>query len=119
MLDTGLTEAALPLERALPLYEPSSLASTVLSDKRLLVVLQVDPNNAEAVARRVPDKDDVDLYELDLTTVTASLSMPRVKVLPGLGRPARVTAVETRALVLRKDRGFDRGGVALELYPLP
>jgi len=119
VIDAGLTETPLPLARALATYEPASLTSAALSDQRLLVALQVDPNNADAIARRVPDQDDVDLYELDLTKLPATVSMPRVKVLPGLGRPARVTAVEKYALVLRKDRGFDRGGVALELYTLP
>ena len=38
---------------------------------------------------------------------------------PGEGRPSAWHQAGGRAAVLRKGKGFDRGGVALDVYDLP
>ncbi|MEO6950315.1 MAG: hypothetical protein ABI321_00775 [Polyangia bacterium] len=115
----GLAEQVVPLARPIVQYDLASLASVPLGDHELLVKLQVDPANASAVARHGNDPDDIDLYKLDLSAPKVAPSAPRVMVLPGTGRPAGITASESKLVVLRKDKGFDRGGVAVELYSLP
>ncbi len=121
LLLDGLDERALPLARDLNLYEPSSLRSVKLDDKTLLVGIQVDPNNAVAVGRRQQDPDDFDLYTVDRATMhgKTTLSARRILTLPGQGRPAGFAVAGGRIAILRKDKGFDRGGVAIELYALP
>jgi hypothetical protein len=121
LLLDGLDERSLPLARDLNLYEPSSLRSLKLDDKTLLVGIQVDPNNVVAVGRRQPDPDDFDLYTVDRATMhgKAPLSARRILTIPGQGRPVGFAVAGGRLAILRKDKGFDRGGVAIELYALP
>jgi hypothetical protein len=121
LLLDGLDERSLPLARDLNRYEPNSLHSLTLDDKTLLVGVQVDPNNVVAVGRRQQDPDDFDLYSVDRATMhgKATLSARRILTLPGQGRPVGFAASSGRLAILRKDKGFDRGGVAIELYALP
>ena len=115
----GTSEQVVPLARPIVQYDLASLASIPIADKQLLIKLQVDPANAAAVSRHASDPDDVDLYKLDLESVAATPSAPRVLVLPGTGRPAGITASRSKLVVLRKAKGYDRGGIAVELYALP
>ena len=115
----GRGETVVPLQRPIAQYDPASLASLPLGDHELLLKLQVDPVSASAVARHGSDPDDLDFYKLDLGSLKATPSCPRVLVLPGTGRPAGITASGGKLVVLRKAKGYDRGGVAVELYSLP
>jgi hypothetical protein len=121
LLLEGLDEHALPLAREINLYEPASLRSQILDDKTLLVGLQVDPHNVVAVGRRGEDPDDFDLYSIDRASMhgKSAPSARRVLTLPGQGRPVGFTAAAGRLAILRKDKGYDRGGVAIEIYALP
>lgn len=117
----GLDEHALPLAREINLYDPGSLRSQILDDKTLLVGLQVDPHNIVATGHRSEDPDDFDLYSVDRASMRgkAPPTSRRVLTLPGQGRPVGFTAAGGRVAILRKDKGYDRGGVAIELYALP
>jgi hypothetical protein len=120
LIDDGLFERTLPLARAVNLYEPTSLRSVVLDDKTLLVGLQIDPGNISAVDRRERDPDELDLYVVERATMSQKeLAARRVLTLPGDDRPAAFTAVFGRVAVLRKGKGFERGGMNVELYVLP
>ena len=120
LLLDGLDERALPLARAIHLYDPDSLRS-VADDKTLFVGFQVDPNNIEAVNRRGQDPDDFDLYAVERASLHGKGDVvgKRALVLPGNGRRVGFTAAAGKLAILRKDKGFDRGGVAVELYALP
>ncbi len=116
----GLNERPMPLSRPIAVYEPSSLRSAALDDKTLLVGFQVDPGNVVAVGRRERDPDEVDLYVVERPSMTQPTpTARRVMTLPGGDRAAAFTAVVGRIALLRKGKGFDRGGVAVELYALP
>ena len=120
LLLDGLDERQLPLARDLALYEPASLRSRIVDDKTMLVGLQVDPNNIVAVGRRGQDPDDFDLYTVDRASMHGrAVQARRVLTLPGQGRPVGFAEGGGRVAILRKDKGFDRGGVAIELYALP
>jgi hypothetical protein len=121
LLLDGIDERPLPLARAIHLYDPDSLRSLAVDDKTLLVGLQVDPNNIEAVNRRGQDPDDFDLYTVDRSSLhgKGELTARRALVLPGNGRHVGFTAAAGKLAILRKDKGFDRGGVAVEFYALP
>jgi hypothetical protein len=120
LLLDGLDERPLSLERPIHLYDPDSLRSLILDEATLVVGLQVDPNNIVAVQRRTPDPDDFDLYTVERASIhEGTVRSRRALTLPGGGRRVGFTVDKGHVLVLRKDKGFDRGGVALELYPLP
>jgi len=114
VLHDGLQERVIPLSRPLDVYDKSSLITVPLDGQRLLVGLQVDANNMAAIARKKPDPDEIDLYVVDRGAKDAFAK--RVLVLSGEGRSAAFTAAADRLLVLRKGKGFDRGGVAIEVY---
>jgi hypothetical protein len=68
--------------------------------------------NPDAVSRKKADPDEIDLYEVDRQTHAARLLLH----IPGEGRRSTWQIVGNRLLLLRKGKGFDRGGVALELF---
>ena len=107
-----ISEYEVALPRPLWKYDPSSLAWQTIDDKRAAVSLTVDPVNPDAVARKKAEPDEIDLYGVDRQTHAAQL-MFRI---PGEGRRSSWQLVGNRLLLLRKGKGFDRGGVALELF---
>lgn len=110
----GLTERELTLARPLELYDLATLAYQLLPDGRLAMSLTVDPTNSQALAHKRADPDDLDLYVID----RASYAATRVLTLPGQGRPSEWRIGGGRLGLLRKSKGFDRGGVQLEVYEL-
>lgn len=112
MMIDGITEHALALPRELWKYDPTTLAWQTLDEKRAAMSLTVDPVNPDALARKKADADDIDLYEIDRQTHAAQ---PLLRV-SGQGRRSSWRLAGHRLLILRKDKGFDRGGVALELF---
>lgn len=110
----GITQYEVTLARPLWKYEPQTLAWQTLDDHAVALSLTVDPVNPDAVNRKKADVDEFDLFEID----RASHAARRVLVLDGQGRRSAWQRAERRLLLLRKGRGFDRGGVALELYDL-
>ncbi len=110
----GIGEYEIAPARGLAMYDFSSLAWQTLDDKLAAFSLTIDPVNPEAVARKKADPDEFELYLLDRATHAPR----RILQLPGQGRRASWAIAGKRLVLLRKDKGFDRGGVALEAYDL-
>jgi hypothetical protein len=102
-LDVGL---ALPFSRYLA-------PSLVVGEGTRAFTLAIDPVNPDAVKAQKADPIHVDLYFLDAQTGKAT----RQARLPG-GGDVRWRAVPGRWAILRKHKGFDRGGPQLDVYPL-
>jgi hypothetical protein len=107
-----ISEYEVVLPHELWKYDPNTLAWQTLDEKRAAMSLTIDPVNPDAVARKKADPDDIDLYEVDRQTHAAK---PLLRI-PGEGRRSTWQLVGNRLLLLRKGKGFDRGGVVLELY---
>lgn len=114
LLVDGITQYEVKLPRELWKYDATTLAWQTLDDKRVALALTIDPVNPEAVNRKKADVDEIDLYDVDRQTHAPTLALR----LDGNGRRSAWTIAGGRLLLLRKDKGFDRGGVALELYDL-
>jgi hypothetical protein len=108
----AINEYEVVLARQLWKYDPTSLAWQAIDDKRAAVSLTVDPVNPDAVAHKKADPDEIDLYEVDRQTHAAK---PLLHI-PGEGRRSTWQLAGNRLLLMRKGKGFDRGGVALELF---
>ncbi len=116
----GLVQHALPLQRPISTYSLESLTGFALDDKRLMLALQVEPNNPAALARKSPDVDDLDVYAIDRASIgKTDILVPRLLSVAGQGRSARFAAGGNTLAVLRKAKGFDRGGVGIDVFVLP
>jgi hypothetical protein len=113
MLDV-VTEHELTLARPISKYDPQSLNAQLLDAKRVAMSLSVDPVNPEAVTRQKAEPDDIDLYMIDRQSHLPT----RILTLPGEGRRSTWRVAAGRLVLLRKGKGFDRGGVSLEIYDL-
>jgi hypothetical protein len=106
----------LELARLLFKYEPKTLLQQLGPEPhRLYFSLTVDPVNWEAVQHKHAETDVFDLYVVDTQT-----GKPQ-RVLSGLSANKRTlawTAAGGRCAILRKHKGFDRGGLELEVYEL-
>jgi hypothetical protein len=110
----GIEEHEIALARPLQSYDPQAFAFQVLDGDRIALSATVDPVNATAVKRKKADPDDIDLYEVSRKTRAATLRLR----LPGDGRPNGWYLSGNRLALLRKGKGFDRGGIGLEVYEL-
>jgi hypothetical protein len=110
----GNEEHEVALPRALHDYEPETLRYQPLDDGRLALSLTVDPMNPAAQQRKKADPDLFELFVLDAKTRAATLELQLLAGGRGLGW--RIGG--HRAALLRKSKGFDRGGVALEIHDL-
>jgi hypothetical protein len=111
----GLARHPIELPRALSIYDAATLAYQTLADGRILLSLTVDPTNPAALARKKADRDDIDVYLVDRARATAT---PALR-LDGRGRPSAWRVAGKRLALLRKHKGFDRGGLSIEVYELP
>jgi len=106
----------LELARMLYKYEPKTLLQQPGPEaNRLYLSLTVDPVNWEAVQHKHAEADIFDLYVVDTQS-----GKPQ-RVLTGLlaGKRALAwTAAGGRVAILHKHKGFDRGGLELEVYDL-
>jgi hypothetical protein len=114
LLTDGEQENEITLSRALSMYGGETIAYQLVGDK-VAVSATVDPMNPPALARKKADPDDFDLHLVDRKTRAATVALS----LPGTGRPCAWRIAGGHVAVLRKSKGFDRGGVALEIYKLP
>ena len=114
LLVDGIGEYEVTPVRAIAKYDSNTLQWQALDDKRVALSLTVDPVNPEAVSRKKADVDEIDLMEVDRPSHAARL----VLHLNGEGRRSTWKIAGDRLLLLRKGKGFDRGGVALEIYDL-
>jgi hypothetical protein len=112
LVTDGISTYDVPLPRPIWKYDPDTLAWQTLDDKRVTFSLTIDPVNPDAVRRKKADIDEIDLYGLDRQTHAVH---PLLR-LNGEGRRTSWRIAAGRLLLLRKGKGFDRGGVALELY---
>jgi hypothetical protein len=110
----GLTDHELELVRPVRKYDAQSLNAQLLDDKRVAMSLSVDPVNPDAVSRQKAEPDEIDLYTIDRQSHAAT----RIMTLPAEGRRSAWRIASERLVLLRKGKGFDRGGVALEVYDL-
>ncbi len=115
LLTDGTNEHELALARPFFLYDPETLAWQTLDANRVALSFTVDPVNPEALKRKKQDPDDLDIYFVDRKSHAATIALK----LSGQGRPSAWRIAGGRIGVLRKSKGFDRGGVALEVYELP
>jgi hypothetical protein len=110
-------DATVELRTARPLrkYDPTTLAWQPLGDGALAVSLTVDPVNPDAVAAQKADQDWLDVYRLDVRART----LTEIARIDGQKRPQswRLAGL-SRIGVLRKHKGFARGGVELEVFDL-
>jgi hypothetical protein len=109
-----LSEAEVQLARPIWKYDPQTLESQILDDKRVAVSLTVDPVNPDALNRQKAEPDEIDFYTVDRQSHAAA----RILTLPGEGRRSSWQLGGDRLFLLRKGKGFDRGGVMLEVYEL-
>jgi hypothetical protein len=103
-----------PLPRDIWKYDPNTLQWQTIDGKRVAMSLTVDPVNPDAVNRKKADIDEIDLIEVD----RQSHAIRPLLRLNGEGRRSTWKIAADRLLLLRKGKGFDRGGVALEVYDL-
>jgi hypothetical protein len=115
LLAQDLAQHELKLARDLYMYDPNAFAYQVLDDGRIFVSATIDPTNPPALQRKKTDPDDLEIYQVDPKTHAAT----RVLRIPGDGRPTAWNISDGRIAVLRKSKGFDRGGVELDVYELP
>jgi hypothetical protein len=110
----GIEQYEVPLPREIWKYDPNTLQWQAIDGKRVAMSLTVDPVNPDAVNRKKADVDEIDLIEVDRQTHAIR---PLLR-LNGEGRRAMWKIAADRLVLLRKGKGFDRGGVALEVYDL-
>lgn len=112
------SRAALPLPRKAALYDMNTLHYKVPRPGLLVASLSVDPVNEQAVAQKRSDPDDLDVFAVDISGATPGPAQ-RLLTLPGLKR-ANSWAVTAggRLVLLRKHKGFSRGGTEVEVFDL-
>jgi hypothetical protein len=114
LLLDGLVDRELTLPRQLGKYDAATLGFQVIDAQKVALSLTIDPVNPDAVKRQKADVDDLDFYAIDRKTLAPTLWLR----LPGQQRRSDWRIVANRLLLLRKGKGFDRGGITLELYDL-
>jgi hypothetical protein len=114
LVTDGVGEHELTLPRDLRKYDPATLVFQTIDDKHVVLSLTIDPVNADAVKRQKADVDEIHFYDLDRQTHAVT----PILLLPGDGRRVSWQIANNRLLLMRRSKGFDRGGVALELYDL-
>lgn len=116
----GPAESRTPLALPRPAgtYEPATLQYQLARPGLLVLSLTVDPVNEQAVAARRTDPDLIDLCAVELSGAAPGPAQ-RLRTLPGNKRPSswKVTAGGRLAL-LRKHKGFARGGTEVEIHDL-
>lgn len=105
---------ALNVPRPLRKYDAETLLYRPMPDGSVTFSLTVDTVNAEAVKAQKADKDWLDLYSLDVK----SHALTQVLRLDGQGRPSTWFLAGNRMALLRKHKGFGRGGGDLDVLEL-
>lgn len=98
------------------MYDPKSLVYELGRDGKFYFTLTIDPANPEAVNKKKMDPEVIDLYVLDPGAAEANAT--RVARLPKNERRFTWHHAGGTWAVLRKHKGFGRGGQELELYTL-
>jgi hypothetical protein len=103
-----------PLALGYEHYDPKSLRQQLGRDGRIYFTLTIDPVNPAAVAAKKADPVHIDLYVFDPATGKGE----RLARLAQNDRPFNWVVAGGRWAVLRKNKGFGRGGPELEVYDL-
>jgi hypothetical protein len=103
------------LAEAFHMYDSTSLQSEIGRDGIVYFTLTIDPVNPEAVNRKKQDPEVIDLYRLDPTGDGKATRLAR---LPKGDRRFGWHHSGGTWVVLRKHKGFGRGGGELEVYSL-
>jgi hypothetical protein len=106
---------AVDLAEKFYMYDYTTLQWQLLRDGKFAFTLTVDPQNPDAVNNKRNDPELIDLYTFD---PSAGTKATRVARLPKDGRRHSFQLSGTTWVVLRKHKGFGRGGGELELYTL-
>lgn len=101
------------LDQALAQYDPKSLQGVVAPDGTGWLALQVDPVNAEAVARKKADPEYFDIFHF-----TADGKATRRTRVPAKKLHFRFGVLGQRLWVLEKSPSSDRGGRLLTVLQL-
>jgi hypothetical protein len=105
-----------PLTTPRPLhkYDPQTLAWQDHGADGMTLSLTIDPVNRDAVRAQKADQDWLDVYRVDVKTH----ALTPIARLDGGKRPTGWRLGGTRLAVLRKHKGFGRGGTDLEVWEL-
>jgi hypothetical protein len=114
MLVDDIAEREVPLERPLLNYDPATLTQQLLPDGQLAFSLTVDPANPAALKRKKVDPDQIDVYIVSTQTGASSLKLR----IDGEGRPSTWKIGGRKLVLLRKSKGFDRGGITFDVFDL-
>ena len=114
LVDRADVLSVLEVPRPLRKYDPPTLFYQLTLDHHLVCGITIDPVNADAVAAKKADKDWLDLYRVD---EQAHALVPLARI-DGEKRPSAWHMVGQRVGVLRKHKGFARGGPRLDIYEL-
>jgi hypothetical protein len=106
-----------PLQPARPLarYDAGAVGYQKIGPDEVLVSLTVDPLNREPAAGKQRDRHEIEVYSVNPATGTMKLRL----TLDGENRPAVWRVGGDKLALLRKHRSFSRGGVVLQVFPLP
>jgi hypothetical protein len=115
LLVDGTRSQLLQPARSLGRYDPAAVGVQKLGPDDVLVSLTVDPLNREAAARKQRDRHEIELYSVNPATGAMNLRL----TLDGENRPAVWRVGGDKLALLRKHRSFARGGVVLQVFPLP
>src|SRR5450432_2633119 len=98
------------LETDLPLsqYDPKSLQGNLQGDTTW-IALEVDPVNAEAVARKKADPKYLDIFKAG----SDGKAVRKMRVLEATGVHYRFGVIHDKVWLLERSPGFDRGGKSL------
>jgi hypothetical protein len=96
-------------------YDHSTLSYQRSDDGTIFFTIQIDPVNADAVARKKADAKYLDLYELAPRSKTATR---RGRILLTDKRKMAWRATSEFWVVQPRHIGFDRGGKSLDIYEL-
>jgi hypothetical protein len=116
LLVDGLTMAPITLPRPIAIYDAEQFHWQPIEGDvdHLWLSATVDPTNPEALARKKADRDDFTLFVLERGT----RAVKKVLDLPGQNRPTAWHIGGDKLALLRKSKGFGRGGVAIEIWPI-
>ena len=112
LVDANDVITELDTPRPLAKYDAQTLAFQVAGPGALYVSLTVDPVNPEAVKAKKADTDYLDVYHLDVK----ERKLTEVTRIDGQKRPTAWRLAAGRLGVLRKHKGFGRGGEDLEIF---
>ncbi len=119
LVDAGGARTPLPVAAPFHLYESRSVREQEGPEAgRFYFSLTVDALNRDAVARQKADKPYLDIYATDLGGKDTAPGTTLRAHIPVDDRPTVWVAGYGRAAVLKKHKGFSRGGRDLEVHDL-